>query len=94
MTVTRTQLLRNVISVVWLGLIAMTLLSWWLGTDHGIKDVQAASVLVLLVAFAKVRFVGMYFMELRHAPTPLRLLFEGWCGVVCTAIVVMYLAGA
>jgi hypothetical protein len=94
MTVTRAQLIKNVISVVWLGLIGLTLLSWWLGTDHGIHDARFASVVVLLVAFAKVRLVGLDFMELRHAPLPLRLLLEGWCAIVCTAVVAMYLVGA
>lgn len=84
-------LLRNVITAVWGALIAATLVSWWLGTDHGVDDVRTASVAILLVAFVKVRFVGMYFMELRHAPLPLRLLFEGWCAAVCTTVIVMYL---
>jgi len=84
-------LLRSPITAIWGLLIAMTLVSWWMGTDHGVHDVQVASVLILLVAFFKVRFVGLYFMELRDAPLPLRGLFEGWCAAVCTAIVVMYL---
>ena len=84
-------LLRSPITAIWGLLIAMTLVSWWMGTDHGVEDAQTASVLVLLVAFFKVRFVGLYFMELRHAPIPLRALFEGWCAAVCTAVVVMFL---
>lgn len=92
MTTTAPALLRSVTSVVWLALVALTLVSWWLGTDHGVGDADTASVLVLLVAFAKVRFVGLYFMDLRLAPLALRLLFEGWCGAVCTVLVVMFLA--
>jgi len=89
---TAPNLLRNIITAVWGALIAATLVSWWLGTEHGVSDVQTASVLILLVAFVKVRFVGLYFMELRHAPIPLRLLFEGWCAVVSSTVIVMYLA--
>jgi heme/copper-type cytochrome/quinol oxidase subunit 4 len=85
-------LLRSPITAIWGLLIAMTLTSWWLGTDHGISNVQTASVLVLLVAFFKVRFVGLYFMELRNAPLPLRGLFEGWCAVVSTTVIVLFLA--
>jgi hypothetical protein len=85
-------LLRSPITGIWGLLIAMTLFSWYFGTDHGIDSAEAASVLVLLVAFFKVRFVGLFFMELRHAPIPLRILFEGWCTVVCTTVIVMYLA--
>jgi heme/copper-type cytochrome/quinol oxidase subunit 4 len=89
--VTRAGLLRSPISAIWGVLIAATLTSWWLGTDHGVSSKETASVLILLVAFVKVRFVGLYFMELRHAPLPLRLIFEGWCAVVSTTVIVMYL---
>jgi heme/copper-type cytochrome/quinol oxidase subunit 4 len=89
--VTRADLLRHPVTAVWLLLIAATLTSWWLGTDHGVSEVQTAGVLILLVAFVKVRFVGLYFMELRHAPLPLRLTFESWCAVVCTTLIVMFL---
>jgi hypothetical protein len=45
----------------------------------------------MLVAFIKVRFVGLYFMELRDAPHVLRGLFEGYCLVVCAMILGFYL---
>ena len=86
------DLLRNRITLVWGLLVGATALSWWLGTDHGVDDQKLAAVAVLLVAFVKVRFVGMYFMELRNAPIPLRLIFEGWCIVVCAGVIGMYLA--
>jgi heme/copper-type cytochrome/quinol oxidase subunit 4 len=85
-------LLRSRITAIWGVLIALTLLSWWMGTDHGVDSARTASVLVLLVAFFKVRFVGLYFMELRSAPLPLRALFEGWCTVVSATVIAMYLA--
>jgi Prokaryotic Cytochrome C oxidase subunit IV len=87
-----TALLLNRIMVVWLALIAATLVSWWLGTDHGIDDARIVSVGVLLAAFVKVRFVGMYFMELRNAPIALRLIYEGWCVVVCATVIALFLA--
>lgn len=86
-----TALVRNPVTAIWALLIAMTLVTWWMGTDHGVEDVQVASVLILLLAFFKVRFVGLYFMELREAPVPLRAIFETWCVAVCAAVVVMYL---
>jgi len=82
--------LRNRISAVWAVLIAATVLSWWLG-DHGVRDAGLASLLVLFVAFAKVCAVGMYFMELRDAPIPLRLVFQGWCVIVYCTLAGMYL---
>jgi heme/copper-type cytochrome/quinol oxidase subunit 4 len=86
-------MLRSRISLVWLALVVATLISWRVGTDNGLHAHLAATI-VLLVAFLKVRFVGAYFMELRDAPLPLRLIFDGYCLIVCTVLVVMYLASA
>jgi heme/copper-type cytochrome/quinol oxidase subunit 4 len=85
-------LLRGPFMVVWFVLIAATLLSWHLGADHGIRNPSVATVLIMLVAFIKVRFVGLYFMELRDAPSRLRFLFEAHCAVVCSVVVGVYLA--
>ena len=45
----------------------------------------------MLVAFIKVRFVGLYFMELRDAPTLLRTIFAAHCAIVRSVIVIVYL---
>lgn len=84
------QLLRNRTTAVWVLLVAATLVSWQLGT-HG-ADPKIATSIIMVVAFVKIRLVGLYFMELRDAPLPLRLLFEGYCAVVGVAVIVMYLA--
>ena len=84
-------LLRSRITVVWLVLIAATITSLLLGTDNLVSGVKLASALVIVVAFVKVRFVGMYFMEIGNAPVPLRAIFQGYCAVVCTVLVVMLL---
>ena len=86
-------LLRSRISAVWSLLIGATLLSWWLGTDHGVGDHTLATLVVIAVAFFKVRCVGLYFMELRHAPVALRLVFEAYVVVVCGVVVGLYLSG-
>lgn len=88
-----TALLRTAVTPVWLILVLATGISWWLGTDHGVDARTTATVMVLIVAFVKVRFVGLYFMELRHAPLPLRLLFEAWVLVVCATVIGLYLSG-
>ena len=44
-----------------------------------------------MVALVKVRFVGLYFMELRTAPVALRALFEGWCLAACLVLIGFYL---
>ncbi|MCG7593115.1 cytochrome C oxidase subunit IV family protein [Mycobacterium sp. PSTR-4-N] len=70
-------LLKNRAGLSWLVLVAATLLSWALGADHGTGSMVA--VAVLGIAAIKVRLVGLDFMELRHAPIPLRAAFEAYC---------------
>jgi len=72
-------------------LITATGVSWTLGIQHGTHDHKLASVIILLIAFIKVRLVGMYFMELREAPNVLRGLFEAYCLIVCTLLVTVFL---
>lgn len=87
-------LLRTRTTAVWLGLTVATLLSWSLGGHHtlGISNGHVlAGVSILLIAFVKVRFVGLYFMDLRGAPAFLRNIFEVYCVVVCVALAAMYL---
>lgn len=79
------------VSIVWTALILATVLSWWSGTDHGIDDRELASVLVLIVAFIKIRLIGLHFMDLRDAPLGLRGIFEAWCLVVCSGVLTVYL---
>lgn len=89
-------LLRTPASVVWLLLVAATAFSWVLGTEHGLGSdaQQLASIAILAVAFIKVRFIGLYFMELRESPIVLRGLFEGYCAVVGALVMSLFvLAG-
>src|SRR6516165_7952486 len=72
-----TALLRTPATVVWVVLVIATIASWTLGTAHGMHNHSLASVLILLIAFIKVRLVGLYFMELREAPTALRGVVRG-----------------
>lgn len=85
------SLLRARFTAIWFVLVAATLLSFWLGTDHGINSPEARSVLIFLVAFVKVRFVGLYFMEVKDAPLPLRLILEAYCVLICAAVIGFYL---
>ena len=88
------SLLRRKITFVWLVLILATALSWQLGHGFGFGDRYTyATVAIVIIAFIKVRLVFLDFMELRHAPLPLRLAFESWTLVVGGAIVVCYWAG-
>lgn len=76
---------------VWAGLLVATVLSYWLGTDHVIGSTTPTySVLIVLVAFVKVRFIGLYFMELRSAPRLLRAAYEAWCLAACGTLIALY----
>jgi hypothetical protein len=82
--------------VVWGALVLATLLSWYLGTDHGLSSRDGQSIatsIVLVVAFVKIRFIASDFMELRHAPAGLRRAFDLWVVVVCLTLVGFYLGG-
>jgi len=76
---------------VWLMLLAATVLTAALGLEQAGAS-HAVGLALLVIAFVKLRFVGLYFMELRTAPAPLRLAFEGYVAVAFLALAVLYVA--
>lgn len=50
----------------WGALVAATVVSWWLGSGHGLGR-EAAGVAVLAIATAKAAWIAVEFMELRGA---------------------------
>ena len=87
-------LLFSRVTLVWLLLVAATALSWELGHGFGYDDVRYASISIIIVAFIKVRFVILDFMEIRHAPIWMRAVGMTWLVVVCTTLVTLYWHGA
>lgn len=85
------NIFRNMTTLVWFGLIAATLMSWFVGVGHGLGE-GFAGLVILLIAFVKVRFVGRYFMELRHAPLGLAAAFDAWIVVVAATLIGLFLA--
>ena len=86
--------LQNSATLVWVVLMLATGLSWWLGTHQGSGVASGsgrATIVLMVVAFFKVRLVILHFMEVRGAPLPLRLLCEGWVIITCSAILGLYL---
>jgi heme/copper-type cytochrome/quinol oxidase subunit 4 len=83
-------LLRDRITIVWLSMIVATLGSWLLGVGHELPATYAA-ISIIVIAFAKVHFVGLYFMELRSAPLALMAVFEVWVLVVAIVLIGLYL---
>lgn len=83
---------RDRLVVVWALLVLATVVSVWLGTDHGFSGDDGRKVgtaLVLAVAVLKIHVVGMHFMDLRTAPPALRWIFDSWCLVVGGTLIVL-----
>jgi hypothetical protein len=88
------SIFRNRLTVIWVLLVLATLVSFdgaRLGENEGAYFL--ATSVVFVIAFLKVRFIGLEFMELRHAPLLLRLGFEIWTVAVCVAILGFYWVG-
>jgi caa(3)-type oxidase subunit IV len=80
------------VTLVWLALLALTFASFVVGVEQGAGVASAAAVVIIGVALFKVRLIGIHFMDLRVAPRPLRLIFEGYVLVVFIVLVVIDLA--
>lgn len=80
-------------TIVWMGLVLATCITWWLGTDHPFASVyvRLAAALAIAIAFVKAYFIGADFMELRSAPKSLRVVFAAWIVGIGGATVVLSL---
>ena len=76
-------------TALWLAFVAATTVSWWLGSH---ESGSAAGVAVLAIGCVKGGFVGSDFMELRHAPRPLQLVFAIWITVLLLVLAGSFLA--
>ncbi len=83
--------LKNRANIVWLILVAATLVTFELG-EHGATGTVALAV-ILGLAWIKGQLVISDFMELRHAPLLWRLVVGGWLCVVVAVIVLAYWLG-
>jgi heme/copper-type cytochrome/quinol oxidase subunit 4 len=88
-----TGTLRTPASLVWLLLMAATCATtWWLAKESLSATIGTVSILV--IAAIKARLVLLHFMELKHAPWLVRLLFEVWILIVTAAVLGIYLQTA
>jgi hypothetical protein len=53
-------------------------------------DARDFGVVILVLAFFKIRLVLLDFMELRGAPLPMRYVAEAWVFALAAAILVIY----
>lgn len=73
------------VTAVWALLMAATCTSTWLLTEGGVSA-TVAEVGIFLIAAVKVRLVMLDFMELRHAPLPVRIASQAWIVLVTCLI--------
>ena len=85
------NLLKRPGSLVWLLLMLATIVTTWV-LSKDLVAVRISTVAIVAIAAYKVRLVLLHFMELRHAPTPLRVVFECWVLVVAAAMIGLYLS--
>jgi len=86
-----TSLLPRSVWAVAGALAGLTLLSYWLGTGHGIHDADVVGTIVLFLAYVKARLVMLHFMQVRFAPAPFRAASEGLLAVLCAAFLGFFL---
>lgn len=75
------------LTAVWIVLLAPTFGAFLVGIEQSADFAGTAAILVIGIALLKVRLIGLHFMDLRIAPTALRMLFEGYVLVVFVALV-------
>lgn len=84
--------------LVWAILTSMTLVYVWL--DHSVdqngtlKASTVVTVSVIMIALIKVRIIFREFMEVRHAPTLLRRLTDGWVVLIGVCLLGSYFVGS
>ena len=71
-------------TIVWLGLVLATVVTFWLGSRHPFSATSfgLAASIAIAIGIGKAAFIGLEFMELRHAPPGLRYAFLAWCAAV------------
>jgi hypothetical protein len=77
-------------AVVWLALVAATMLSWEIRTGAVLTE-RVGSTIILVIAFSKVLGVIFEFMEIRWAPLMARVAAILWATAMCAVLTVLYL---
>ncbi|MDZ7295369.1 MAG: cytochrome C oxidase subunit IV family protein [candidate division KSB1 bacterium] len=79
------SLVRTAVTVVYLVLVIGTGLSWSVA-GQGLTP----TVVIMTVGFAKAFMIGLFFMELLHAPRFLQGLLALWCVLGWAGILAFY----
>jgi hypothetical protein len=82
------------VTYVWVVLCAVTILSGGLAHTRSDGNFGASvpiTLAVLAIGLIKVRLITQNFMEVRHAPTWLRLTVDGWLVLFWGSVLAIYL---
>lgn len=71
---------------VWLLLSAITVVSWWLGSE----GTAAVTYVALLIVAVKVRIIVVEFMEARRSSKKLQLAMDAWLLLLLGALALIY----
>ena len=83
--------LRGRLTLVWLLLVSVTLVSWQVGARGGRLEMNLpVTALVVAIALVKTRLVFWHFMEVRNAPSWLRWNCDGWLAFLALIIFALY----
>lgn len=85
------SVLRERVTMVWLGLMLATCITTW-GLSKDLFGLHTAVVGIFVIAAVKVTYVMLDFMELRHAPLPVRVAFQVWPVAVTIVILGLWFA--
>ena len=69
----------------WAFLVIASIATGWLIGGQSL-DAHWAVPLIFLIAVFKARVIVLHYMELKHAPLPWRLAFEGWVVIAASLI--------
>lgn len=81
-------IVRSGVSVVYLVLVVMTAVSWSAASQG-----FTGTFVIMTVGFGKAFLIGLFFMELLHAPRVLQGLLGLWCVACWAGILAFYMAG-
>lgn len=83
----------RICTAVWAVLMLLTLGSYLVFEGQlesfGVSE-EAGAIILLAIAFFKVRLVIIHFMEIGHAVLPLRAALEAWVALTFAMTVVLY----
>ena len=88
-----TSYIRSPVTYLWLFLSILTVISWWFGAGNSPNSHQASALItfvVLLIALIKTRFVIRNYMEVRFAPSWLKVTCDAWLVYLFGMISIFY----